>query len=65
MDWIQTFTVMSVLGGIMFYLMGRVDGALNRMDQDLKSLHNDMTAANQRIDTLYQMFVDLLKEGRR
>lgn len=35
------------------------------IDSDMKAFRAEMTAANQRIDTLYQMFVDLLKEGRK
>lgn len=30
--------------------------------EDLKELKSDMKIQNKRIDTLYQMFVDLLKE---
>jgi hypothetical protein len=50
MDWIQTFTIIGVLGSFTFWLFTKLD--------------SDVRASNQRIDQLYQMFIDLLKEKK-
>ena len=61
MDWIQTFTIIGVISALTFFMVSKLDGDIKasnaRMDQH-------MAAANSRTDQLYQMFVDLLKEGK-
>jgi glutamyl/glutaminyl-tRNA synthetase len=51
MDWTQAFTIIASLGTFTFWLFTKID--------------NDVRAQGQRIDQLYQMFVDLIKEGRK
>ena len=51
MDWIQVFTIIGSLATFMFWMF-------NKLDSDIKS-------SNQRIDQLYRMFIDLLREGRK
>lgn len=50
MDWTQVLVVVGSLGAFTFWLF-------TKLDSDVKS-------QNQRIDQLYQMFIDLLKENR-
>ena len=50
MDWSQAIAVVGALGTFSFWLF-------TKLDSDIKS-------QNQRIDQLYQMFVDLLKEKK-
>ena len=57
MDWIQVLTIISVLGGLMIYL-------IQKIDSDVKSLGNRLDGHAMRIDQLYKMFVDLLKERK-
>lgn len=51
MEWIQVLTIIGVIGGFLIYHANRVD--------------NQVLATNQRMDQLYNMFVDLLKEGKK
>lgn len=57
MDWIQVITIIASLGGIMFFLV-------NKIDSDVKSIGNRLDGHAARIDMLYKMFVDLLKERK-
>jgi hypothetical protein len=50
MDWIQVFTIIGSLGAFTFWLFTKLDA--------------DIRNSNQRIDQLYQMFIDLLKERK-
>lgn len=65
MEWNQTFTIIgvniglfSIIGAILIYFLNKIDGDITRLDRRL-----DGHAA--RIDQLYQMFVDLLKERKK
>jgi len=58
MDWVQTISIIVTVIASAFYIH--------------REVHEDINAANaradiqsQRIDQLYNMFVDLLKEGRK
>lgn len=57
MDWIQAFTIIGVLGAFTFWLF-------TKLDNDIKSVATRMEQQNTRIDQLYQMFIDLVKEGK-
>lgn len=57
MNWIEVVTIIGSLGGIMFFLV-------NRIDSDVKSACARLDGHAQRIDQLYKMFVDLLKERK-
>ena len=61
MDWIQVLAIIGSLGGFMFWIYSKIDSDVktisNRLDQHI-------TASSQRTDQLYQMFIDLLKEGK-
>lgn len=72
MDWIQAFTIIGVLGGIMFFALQRIEKDMEkdiensnrRMEADVKSIGNKLDGHAQRIDQLYRMFIDLLKEKK-
>jgi len=49
-DWIQVFTIVGSLSVFMFWIFSKLDA--------------DIRGSNQRVDQLYQMFVDLLKEKK-
>ena len=51
MDWTQAITIIASLGTFTFWLFTKLD--------------SDIRASNQRIDQLYQMFIDLLKNGKK
>ncbi len=57
MDWTQAFTIIGVLGAFTFWLF-------SKLDTDIKTASQRMDAQMQRIDQLYQMFIDLLKEKK-
>jgi hypothetical protein len=50
MDWVQVFTIIGSLCGFSFWLFIKID--------------NDVRAQGQRIDQLYTIFIDLLKERK-
>lgn len=57
MDWTQAFTIIASLGAFTFWLF-------TKLDTDIKALSNRIDQSNERIDQLYQMFIDLLKEKK-
>ena len=58
MDWIHTITIIGSLGSTLFYLF-------SKMDDDIKAANARSDAQIARIDHLYNMFIDLLKEGKK
>jgi hypothetical protein len=50
MDWTQAFFIVGSLGAFTFWLFTKID--------------SDVRAQGQRIDQLYQMFIDLLKDKK-
>ncbi len=62
MEWIHVLTIIfsqaSIMSGILFWFMSDIKS-------DIKKVEDDLRNQNSRIDQLYQMFVDLLKEGRK
>lgn len=65
MDWIQTLTIIGTLTGIMMYMGNRLHADVDRLDADMKLCMKRLDGHATRIDQLYQMFVDLLKENRK
>jgi hypothetical protein len=57
MEWIQVFTIIISLAGFMYWIRSDLKEDINRVDQDCR-------AANQRIDQLYQIIVDMLKTAK-
>lgn len=50
MDWVQTLSIMATVVASAYYIH--------------REIQQDIRAANIRTDRLYEMFIDLLKEGR-
>jgi hypothetical protein len=50
MDWTQAIAVIGSLGAFTFWLFTKLDA--------------DIRNSNQRVDQLYQMFIDLLKDKK-
>lgn len=51
MDWIQTLSIMATVIASAYYMH--------------REVQQDIRAANSRTDRLYEMFIDLIKEGRK
>lgn len=49
--WIQTISIIITVIGSAYYIH--------------REIHTDIRASNLRTDKLYEMFIDLLKEGRK
>ena len=68
MDWIQVFTIISILGGFTFFMFQRlekdIDNLGKRLDKDIDILGRRLDGHATRIDQLYRMFCDLLKEKK-
>ena len=62
MDWIQTLTIIGSISAIVIWAVTRMDNSINKLDGDIKSLGNRLDGHAQRIDQLYRMFIDLVKE---
>ncbi len=68
MDWTQAFAIIGSLGAFTFWLFTKLDNDIKasntRFDNEIKASNARQDAQMNRIDQLYQMFIDLLKEGR-
>jgi hypothetical protein len=51
MDWIQTLSIIATVLGSAYYIH--------------RDIHEDMKNQSARTDKLYEMFIDLIKEGRK
>lgn len=57
MDWIQTLSIIATVLGTAYYIHRDVK-------QDVATQTNRIDQVNIRIDQLYSMFIDLLKEKK-
>ncbi len=64
-SWIQIITVIGVNIALFAALAGLIIWVVSKLDNDIKSLGNRLDGHATRIDQLYKMFVDLLKEQRK
>lgn len=71
MDWIQLATIVGVNSALFGALATLMIGIVNKLDNDIKGvgdsvdkLGNRLDGHASRIDQLYKMFVDLLKERK-
>jgi hypothetical protein len=72
MDWIQVITIVGTTSGFMFYILNRFETAIKAdmnkfegsMKADMDKFEKRMDSHASRIDQLYRMFVDLLKEKK-
>ena len=51
MDWVQTMTIIATVLGCAYYIH--------------RDIMQDMKTQSSRSDRLYEMFIDLLKEGKK
>lgn len=51
MDWIQVLSIIATVVGTGYYIH--------------REVQTDIKSANARTDRLYEMFIDLIKEGRK
>jgi len=79
MDWTQTYTIIGVNMAVMGIFATFIIWAMNKIDADTKGIRDDVKSVKQdigtlgnrldshaqRIDQLYRMFVDLLKETKK
>jgi len=71
MDWTQTITIISVqvtlfglFATVFYWMISRLDSDVKAVGADVKSITSRLDAHATRIDQLYKMFVDLLKEKK-
>jgi hypothetical protein len=64
MDWNQLWTIIGVNIALVASMATLVIWAVSKMDADVKSIGNRLDGHATRIDQLYQMFVDLVKEKK-
>ena len=57
MDWTQAFAIIGATGAFTLW-------AYSKLDSDIKSIGNRLDQQGARIDQLYQMFIDLLKDRK-
>ena len=65
MDWAPILTLAGVNIALMAFMATLVMWAVGKLDADVKSCIVRLDGHATRIDQLYQMFVDLLKENRK
>ena len=65
MDWIQVFTIIGVLGGFMFFMLQRLEKDMDKTNTVIEASNRRLDGHAMRIDQLYQMFVQLLKEEKK
>ena len=71
MDWTQILTMLGINIGMFAALASLIVWTVNKLDSDIKNLGNDIKSLGTRldghairIDQLYKMFVDLVKEKK-
>lgn len=66
MHWSEVFTIIGVLGGLMFYLFNRVDqdikGVSDRLDKWIMHSTARMDSQSKRTDQLYESFLQSQRE---
>ena len=64
MDWIQVATIVGANFAVLALTTTLIIWTVNKMDADVKSIGSRLDGHATRIDQLYKMFVDLLKERK-
>ncbi len=65
MEWMQVLTIVGVNIALIGAVITIIIWMINKVDSDMKSIGNRLDGHATRIDQLYKMFVDLLKEGKK
>jgi len=58
MDWIQTLSIIATVIGSAYYVHREIQS-------DISETRTQIAAQSSRTDRLYEMFIDLLKEGKK
>jgi hypothetical protein len=58
MDWIQTLSIIASVGASAFYIHREIQS-------DIKNVREEIKSQSLRSDRLYEMFIDLIKEGKK
>lgn len=64
MDWNKIFTIVGINIGLAGLTIGFVIWAVNKLHTDIDSLGNRLDIHSRRIDQLYQICIDMLKQGK-
>jgi len=68
MDWFPaftiTFTIIGVLGGFMLFISQRMKKGFDRINTSIDASNRRLDTHAQRIDQLYCIIVDMLKERK-
>jgi hypothetical protein len=64
MNWEQVWTIAGINIAMFGSLAGIIIWTVGKLDSDIKGLGARLDGHAQRIDQLYKMFVDLLKEKK-
>lgn len=64
MAWIQVIMIIGLLGGINFFIMLHLSSEIKGLSAKIDAINRRMDGHAGRIDQLYVMFVDLLKDGK-
>lgn len=64
MDWPQVFTIVGVNIALIAAMVTLVVWAVNKLDSDVKSIGTRLDGHAMRIDQLYQMFIQIVKEKK-
>jgi len=72
MDWAMVLTIVGINIALFGAVASLIIWVVNKLDADMKGISSRMDTIGtrldghaQRIDQLYRMFVDLLKEGKK
>lgn len=72
MDWYQVGAFIGVnvalfgaLATLIIWVVNKLDGDVKSINADVKSCMNRLDGHAARIDQLYQMFIQLVKDGRK
>lgn len=57
--------IFGAMATLVYWMVNRIDNDVKSLSTDIKSLSNRLDGHAMRIDQLYKMFIDLLKEGRK
>lgn len=64
MEWTQVWTIIGINIAVLGILATLIIWSVNKMDADITKIGNRLDGHATRIDQLYKMFVDLLKEQK-
>ena len=65
MEWSQIFTVIGVNIALITAMISIIVWSVNKLDNDIKSIGSRLDGHAMRIDQLYQMFIQLIKDRKK